>query len=81
MALPAAGMAVAYLMIVACSYVGACLVCIVRGFQHDRRPGMTFLMFTSGVFWDVRALGDPAQNQLVLAVNPLAFIWTPIARY
>jgi lipopolysaccharide transport system permease protein len=35
---------------------------------------MTFLMFTSGVFWDARTLGDPATTELVLAINPLAFI-------
>lgn len=67
-------MAVNYLMIVACSYVGACLVCIVRDFSMIISLSMTFLMFTSGVFWDVRALGDPHKTELVLALNPLAFI-------
>jgi ABC-type polysaccharide/polyol phosphate export permease len=33
-----------------------------------------FLLFTSGVFWDVRALPDPATTAAVLAWNPLAFI-------
>ena len=31
-------------------------------------------MFTSGIFWDVRALGDPHKTEMVLAVNPLAFV-------
>ena len=35
---------------------------------------MTFLLFTSGVFWDVRALGDPHKTEMVLAINPLAFM-------
>ncbi len=63
-----------YLMIVACSYIGACLVCVMRDFSMVISLSMTFLMFTSGVFWDARALGDPQKTELVLAVNPLAFI-------
>jgi lipopolysaccharide transport system permease protein len=35
---------------------------------------MTFLLFTSGIFWDVRDLGDPHKTELILALNPLAFI-------
>ncbi len=63
-----------YLMILACAYVGACLVCIVRDFSMLISLGMTFLLFTSGIFWDVRALDDPHMTTLVLALNPLAFI-------
>jgi lipopolysaccharide transport system permease protein len=63
-----------YLMIVACSYIGACLVCLVRDFSMIISLGMTFLLFTSGIFWDVRQLPDPALTEMVLAVNPLAFI-------
>ena len=63
-----------YLMIVACSFVGACLVCVVRDFSMVISLAMTFLLFTSGIFWDVRALGDPDKTEMVLALNPLAFI-------
>lgn len=63
-----------YLMIVACALVGACLVCIVRDFNMFISLGMTFLLFTSGVFWDVRDLGDPEKTEMVLALNPLAFM-------
>ena len=63
-----------YLMIVACSFIGACLVCIVRDFRMLIPLGMTFLLFTSGIFWDIRDLGDPAKTELLLALNPLAFI-------
>jgi lipopolysaccharide transport system permease protein len=62
-----------YLMIVACSYIGACLVCLVRDFSMVIGLGMIFLMFTSGIFWDVRAL-DPEKTALILALNPLAFM-------
>ncbi|MCB1675228.1 MAG: ABC transporter permease [Halioglobus sp.] len=66
--------AVNYLMIVACALVGACMVCLVRDFSLLISLGMTFLLFTSGVFWDVRSLGDPQMTELVLDVNPLAFM-------
>jgi len=67
-------MLVNYLMIVACSFIGACLVCLVRDFRLVIPLAMTFLLFTSGIFWDVHDLGDPAKTELILALNPLAFI-------
>jgi lipopolysaccharide transport system permease protein len=63
-----------YLMIVACGLVGAYLVCLMRDFSMVISLGMIFLMFTSGIFWDVRALDDPQMTELVLSVNPLAFV-------
>ena len=63
-----------YLMIVACSFIGACLVCIMRDFHLMISLGMVLLLFTSGIFWDVRDLGDPHKTDLVLALNPLAFV-------
>lgn len=63
-----------YVMIVSCSFVGACLVCLARDFTPLIALGMMFLMFTSGIFWDVRELHDPHKTELVLAMNPLAFI-------
>jgi homopolymeric O-antigen transport system permease protein len=67
-------MFVNYVMIVACAFAGACLVCIARDFSQIITLGMIFLMFTSGIFWDVRTLGDPAKTELILDVNPLAFV-------
>jgi lipopolysaccharide transport system permease protein len=66
--------AVNYLMIVACGLIGAILVCLMRDFNMVISLGMIFLMFTSGIFWDVRALSDPQMSELVLSLNPLAFI-------
>jgi len=62
-----------YLMIVACSFIGACLVCMMGDFRMFISMGMTFLLFASGIFWDVHAL-DPDKTTLILAVNPLAFV-------
>ncbi len=63
-----------YVVIVACALIGAYIVCIVRDFARLVSLGMVFLMFTSGVFWDVHALGDPEKVNLVLAINPIAFM-------
>ncbi|MDP5054425.1 MAG: ABC transporter permease, partial [Congregibacter sp.] len=67
-------MLVNYLMIVAASLTGAFLVCIVFDFTVVIALSMIFLLFTSGIFWDVRALPDPQMAQWVLLLNPLAFI-------
>jgi len=63
-----------YVVIVACALVGACLVCLARDFNPLISLGMMFLIFTSGIFWDARELGDPHKTELVLALNPLAFL-------
>jgi len=63
-----------YLMIVAVSFFGAFLVCLVFDFSMFISLGIIFLLFTSGIFWDVRALADPAMTEAVLVFNPMAFI-------
>ena len=63
-----------YIMILACGFISSILVCVVRDFSLVISLFMTFLMFVSGVFWDVRTLPDPQVADRVLAVNPLAFI-------
>lgn len=63
-----------YLMIVACSFIGAILVCFLRDIQLLINLGMLFLLFTSGIFWDVHDLGDPQMTATVLTWNPMAFI-------
>ncbi|MEZ5503604.1 MAG: ABC transporter permease [Halioglobus sp.] len=63
-----------YVMIVSCAFAGACLVCIARDFGQLISLGMIFLMFTSGIFWDIRTLQDPHKAQMVLDLDPMAFI-------
>ena len=67
-------MLVNYVMIIACALIGACAVCMARDFAPLIGLGMMFLMFTSGVFWDVRMLADTATADMVLTLNPLAFL-------
>lgn len=62
-----------YIMIVACAFIGAVLVCFMSDFKMFISLGMIFLMFTSGIFWDLRAL-DPAVSEAVLLYNPMAFL-------
>lgn len=63
-----------YVMILGCGYVGAYLVCLVRDFTPLIALSMIFLMFTSGIFWNARDLGSPEKTELLLAINPLAFM-------
>ena len=60
-------------MIIACSLIGAVLVCFVLCFFMVISLSMIFLLFTSGIFWDARSL-DPEMGERVLTLNPLAFI-------
>lgn len=67
-------MLVNYLMIVAASLIGAFLVCLAFDVLMLISLGMTLLLFTSGIFWNVHTLPDPSMTQWVLVLNPLAFI-------
>jgi lipopolysaccharide transport system permease protein len=46
----------------------------MRDFSMLISIGMLFLMFTSGIFWDVREIADPRMTELILLFNPIAFI-------
>jgi lipopolysaccharide transport system permease protein len=63
-----------YIMIVACAFVGSVLVSFMRDFAMLIPLGMIFLMFTSGIFWNVRKLDNPAMTEIILTYNPMAFI-------
>jgi lipopolysaccharide transport system permease protein len=63
-----------YVIIVACSFAGACLVCLARDFVQLISLAMIFMMFVSGIFWDVHSLSDPHKTELLLAANPMAFV-------
>ena len=65
---------VQYLFIVACSLIASILVCYIRDFAMVISLATVFLLFSSGIFWDVRDLGNPEMTQLILAANPVAFL-------
>ncbi|MEM1145857.1 MAG: ABC transporter permease [Pseudomonadota bacterium] len=62
-----------YLLIAACAMAAAALVCIVADVAMVISLAMTFLLFTSGVFFDPRSL-EPAAMELLLLFNPMAFL-------
>lgn len=62
-----------YLMILSCGIIGAVLVCYVRDVGMLISLFMTFLLFVSGIFWDVHDL-EPTKAEMVLTLNPLAFL-------
>ena len=66
--------ALQYLLIVACGLLAAVLVCIRRDFQMLIQLGTVFLLFMSGVFWDVRALADAELSGWLMVLNPLVVL-------
>jgi lipopolysaccharide transport system permease protein len=67
-------MLVQYALIVVCSLLGAFLVSFIGDFRILINMGMLFLMFASGIFWDVNAIPDPALRELLFLYNPIAFL-------
>jgi lipopolysaccharide transport system permease protein len=65
---------VQYGLILLCSLVGALAVSYMSDFRMMINMGMMFLLFASGIFWDVNNIVDPGQRDLLLIYNPLAFI-------
>ncbi len=65
---------VQYLLILAASCLGA--ICVAR--LLDTRMlismGMLFLLFTSGVFWDVSSIQNVNARHWLLWLNPMAFL-------
>ena len=60
-----------YLLITGCALLGALLVCWRRDFQMLIQLGTVFLLFMSGVFWDVQAIQDVDLVQWLSILNPL----------
>lgn len=62
------------LLIVACAFIAALLVCVSRDFVPLISLGTIFLMFMSGVFWDLNTLADEHAAELLVVLNPLAYL-------
>ena len=59
-------------LITGCGLLAALMVCWQKDFQHLIQLGMLFLLFVSGVFWDVNDIPDADVREWVLLLNPLA---------
>ena len=65
-------MLIQMILITGCGLLAALMVCWQKDFQHLIQLGMLFLLFVSGVFWDVNAVADGDVRQWLLLLNPLA---------
>ena len=65
---------VQYLLIIGCGLFAALLVCAKRDFQLLISLGMVFLLFMSGIFWDIRSIQDPILADWLMRLNPLAVL-------
>lgn len=63
--------ALQYLLITGCALLGALLVCWRRDFQMLIQLGMVFLLFMSGVFWDVQTIQNTELVKWLSICNPL----------
>lgn len=65
---------VQYLLILTLAIACALLVSFIPDTQMLVNMGITFLMFCSGIFWDVRSIGNLQLQEWLLIVNPLLFL-------
>ena len=65
-------MFVQMILISGVSLLAALVVCWHKDFQHLIQLGVMFLLFVSGVFWDVNAVADADVKRWLLLLNPLA---------
>lgn len=63
-----------YLLILACGLGAAVLVCLQRDFQMLIQLGMVFLLFMSGVFWDINTLSNATAVFWLETLNPLSVL-------
>jgi len=65
---------VQYLVVVLFTLIGAILVSYIRDFRMLIQMGTLFLLFASGIFWDINNIADPVKRDLLLTWNPLAYL-------
>ena len=60
------------ILITACGLLGALLVSFKRDFRLVIQLGTVFLLFMSGIFWDLNTIADAHLRDGLLVLNPLA---------
>ncbi len=63
-----------YLFMLLFSLIGAFFVAYARDIRMLINMGVLFLMFMSGVFWDLNRIEDPVKRDLLVTWNPLAYL-------
>ncbi len=61
-----------YVLIVGCGMAAAVLVCFRRDFEFLVQLGIVFLMFASGIFWDIDGISSSALRENLFLTNPMA---------
>ncbi len=67
-------MLVQYLLILVCAMAGALLVSFILDMRMLIGMGMTFLLFGSAIFWDIRTIENAELQHWLLILNPLLFL-------
>lgn len=62
------------MLVIPLGMLGAWLVVYAQDVKLLIQMGTTFLLFSSGIFWDVRAIADVQAQNLILTLNPMAFL-------
>jgi lipopolysaccharide transport system permease protein len=62
------------LLILPLSMLASLIVAHIRDFRLLIQMSTLFLMFSSGIFWDIRKIADPEIQQFVFDYNPIAFL-------
>ena len=63
-----------YLIIIPLSMLAALVVVYLTDTRMLINFFTLFLMFASGIFWDIHSIPDPSIQRLVLDLNPFAFL-------
>ena len=63
-----------YLLIVGLSLACALITTFFHDFKIVISMGMLLLMFVSGIFWDINNIQDEYWRNILITVNPLAFL-------
>lgn len=61
-------------LIAGCAMVAALLVCLQRDFKPLVQLGTVFLLFTSGVFWDIHSVQNGDLAGWLMRLNPIAVL-------
>ena len=66
---------VQYVIILSCSLIAALLVSRIADVRILITMGLMFVLFTSGIFFDVQSITNEVHRDLLLTWNPMAFIF------
>lgn len=63
-----------FLLITVCAMLASLLACVKRDFIPLINLGTVFMLFVSGIFWDINSIANQEAVQWLLWLNPMAFL-------